>query len=288
LNHKNTKGKLHLITKQQKMKIKLFTILAITLICGNSFAQSSHKTVIELIEKSGLTGVFQQLEEMVNAQITEKKSSFEKEEDFNKFTNAIKSGFNSKNAEDYFVEYFELNTNEDSLRSIIKLYEHPLMQEMQKIELAANDSAKQQEMLTFFQGLKDNPPSQERTQQLVTLNNELGTSEMTIKVIENMISSMAKGMNDIQPKEKQIPQNELEQKISSSLPTGFSQQMANQIVAVYMFTYKDVSDAKLNEYIGVWQTSTGRYCSRNTLKALDYSFSKMGEIIGNSFKVFVK
>jgi hypothetical protein len=30
------------------MKIKLFTILAITLICANSFAQSSHKTVVEL------------------------------------------------------------------------------------------------------------------------------------------------------------------------------------------------------------------------------------------------
>lgn len=73
------------------MKNKLFTILAIALICGNSFAQSSHETVIELMEKSGLTGVFQQLEEMVNAQITQKKSSFDKEEDFNKFTNANQS-----------------------------------------------------------------------------------------------------------------------------------------------------------------------------------------------------
>lgn len=111
---------------------------------------------------------------------------------------------------------------------------------------------------------------------------------MPIKVIENMIYSMVNGLNDMQPKEKQIPQSELEQKLFSSLPAGFSQQVENQIVAVYMFTYKDVSDEQLNAYISVWQTPTGRYCSKHTLKALDYSFSKIGAIIGNSLKVFVK
>lgn len=103
-----------------------------------------------------------------------------------------------------------------------------------------------------------------------------------------MVYSMVKGMNDMQPKEKQMPKEELEQKISSSLPAGFSQQMADRIVTVYQYTYKDVSDDQLNAYISVWQSPTGRYGSKHTLKALDYSFSKMGEIIGNSFKVFVK
>lgn len=270
------------------MKTKLFLLLSFTLLWTISFAQTSHETVVELMKISGSTAIFQQLEEGVNAQIAQKKSSFTNEEEFNKFANAIKSGLNSKNAEDYFIEYLELYTNEDSIRNVIRLYEQPFMQEMQKMELAANNPSRQQEMLAYMQNLNANPPSQERTQQLVTLNKELGTSEMTIKMIKNMVYSMVKGMNEMQPKEKQIPKEELEQKISSSLPAGFSQQMADRIVAVYMYTYKDVSDEQLNEYISVWQTPTGRYSSKHTLKALDYSFSKMGEIIGNSFKVFVK
>ena len=140
------------------MKIKLFTVIVIFLICGNSFAQSSQKIVVELMEKSGLTTTFQQFDELINAEITEKKSSFEKEADFNKFASAMKSGFNSKNALKYFMEYFELYSNEDSLKSIIEIYESQFMQEMKRIELAANDPSKQQEQLTFFQGLKDNPP----------------------------------------------------------------------------------------------------------------------------------
>lgn len=270
------------------MKIKLIAIIAVTLIYSNSFAQSSQKTVAELMEKSGSTAIFQQLDEIINVKITEKKSSFEKEDDFNKFSTAMKTGLNSKNAQKYFYEYFQVNTNEDSLKSIIKIYESEFMQEMNRIELAANAPSKQQEQLTFFQGLKDNPPSQERVQQLISLNNELGTSEMTVKMLENMIISMAKGFNEIQPKEKRVPNSELEQKIKSSLPAEFSQQMTNQIIAVAMFTYKDVSNEKLNKYISVWKTPTGKYFSKNTLKALDYSFSKMGETIGNSFNVFVK
>lgn len=270
------------------MKIKLFTIIALTFIWISSFGQSSHETVVELMNKSGSTGIFKQLDEIIIAKIAEKKSSFKNEEDFNKFSNIMKSVFNSKSAEKFFMEYFELNTNGDSLKSIIRIYEDPFMQEMNNLELAANDPAKQQEQRVFIQGLKDNPPSQERIQQIMTLNNELGTSDMIVKMLQNMIISMSKGMNESQPKDKQIPQNELEQKIKSSLPADFSQQMANHIISVYSYTYKDISNQKLNKYIGVWQTPTGKYYSVHALKALDYSFSKMGETMGNSLKAFEK
>ncbi|MEA4937228.1 MAG: hypothetical protein VB102_11395 [Paludibacter sp.] len=121
------------------MKTKLFLLLFLTLLYANLFAKTSHQTVVELMKISGCTAIFQQLEEGVNAQIEQKKSSFKNEEEFNKFANAIKSGLNSKNAENYFLEYFELYTNEDSIRNVIRLYEQPFMQEMQKMELAANN-----------------------------------------------------------------------------------------------------------------------------------------------------
>lgn len=55
-----------------------------------------------------------------------------------------------------------------------------------------------------------------------------------------------------------------------------------------MFTYKDVSNEKPDEYIKVWQTPIGKYFINASLLAFDYSFSKMGEIVGNSFTVFEK
>lgn len=277
-----------IIITNTHMKIKIYSIIASTFIACISFAQSSHQTVEELMQKSGSTGIFQQFDEMTASKIAEKRSLFQNDEDFNKFSTAMKSGFSSKDAEKFFMEYFERNTNEDSLKSVIKIYNNQFMQDMNKLETEASSPAKQQDQLLYFQGLAENPPTQERLNQLITLNNELGTSEMVVSILNNIMISMAKGLNEVQPKDKQISMDELEQKIKSSLPADFGQQMTNQIIAVALYTYKDVSNEKLNKYIAVWQTPTAKYFSSNTLKALDYTFSEMSKNMGKSLNSFVK
>ena len=56
--------------------------------------------------------------------------------------------------------------------------------------------------------------------------------------------------------------------------------MTNQLVAVWLYTYKDVDNDKLNSYIQTWESSTGKYFSKATVSALDYTFTKMGEDFG--------
>ena len=154
------------------------------------------------------------------------------------------------------------------------------MIELTQLEVKANDPSKQQEQIEFFQGLETNPPSPERVQQLITLDNEVGTSKMTVKLLQNMIFTMAKVINNNEPKEKQVAIEDLEKQMTSSLPANFSQEMANQIIASYMYIYKDVSDKKLDEYINIWKASTGKYYTSKVFEALDYTFSKIGESIG--------
>jgi len=123
---------------------------------------------------------------------------------------------------------------------------------------------------------------------LVALNNDIGASEMTVKIVKNMIFAMARGGNLSQPKEKQISEEELTKQLSLAFPANFSNQMANQIVAQFLFTYKDVSDEKLNKYIEIWKSSTAKYYNKEMMNAYDYSFSKMGELTGSAFKELEK
>lgn len=240
------------------------------------------------MDKSASTEMLAQLDNHISSQIDEKKKEFEKPENFENFAKAVKSGFNVKNAQMYFIEYFELFTNEDSLKSIIRIYENPLIIEVNKLELIANDFATEKERRQCNDGLKENPPSSERIQQLITLNEELGTSEMSVKILQNLFISITKGVNEILPKERQIPEQDIEQKIMSNFPKGYAQSITNQVIEFCLFAYKDLSNEKLNEYIRVWQTPTGKYFSDNLFKALDYSFSKMGKIVGSSMKTFIK
>lgn len=270
------------------MKIKFITTIILSICLTNSFAQSSKQIVNEVLSKSGSTAMFKQFDGILESKIAEKKSTFKTEDDFNKFASIMRSGFNSTKAEEYFIDYFAKFTNEDSLKSVIKLYNNPLMQEMTKLEEVANSPSKQQEMQNFFAGLSNNPPKQERIQSLVRLDNATGASEMTVKLLENMIFAMIKGGNQTQPKDKQVSQNEIENKLKTAFPDNFKQQMTNQLVAVWLFTYKEVDNDKLNSYIEKWESTTGKYFSKATIAALDYTFSKMGENFGVSLGNFAK
>jgi hypothetical protein len=270
------------------MNIKFSISVLLFFICIQVFGQSSQKVVLELLVKSGSIEQFKQLDDLLTAKIDERKSTFSNNEDFLKFSSMMKAVINSKDVEKYFVEYFEQKTNEDSLKKVISIYNQPLMIEMTKLEIASNDPSKQQDQLAFFQGLQNNPPSQTRIQQLVLLNNELGSSEMISKMFTNIALSMAKGFNSVQPIEKQVPLIELENKIKSTFSADFTTQMTNQIIALSLYTYKNVDDSKLNEYIKVWQMPIGKYFISGTLNAFDYSFSKMFEHLGTSFKTLEK
>lgn len=270
------------------MKIKFITTIILSISLTSSFAQSSKQIVNEVLTKSGSAAMFKQFDGILDSKIAEKKSTFKNEDDFNKFASIMRSGFNSAKAEEYFIDYFAKFTNEDSLKSIIKIYNNPLMQEMTKLEEIANSPSKQQEMQNFFAGLSNNPPKQDRIQSLVRLNNATGATDMTVKLLENMIFAMIKGANQTQTEEQQISKTEIENKLKSAFPDSFKQQMTNQLVAVWLYTYKDVDNDKLNSYIQTWESSTGKYFSKATIAALDYTFSKMGENFGVSLGNFAK
>lgn len=264
------------------MKVKLFFITLLSILVIHSSAQSSSVTVRELMTKSGSTKMFQQLEGMMAAKVAEQKTKFTNPEDFAKFESAMRAGLNSQKAEAYFVHYFEKYTSEDSLKAVIEMYNDPLMKEMAKLEEDINTPAKQQEMQTYLAGFNTNPPSAERLQLLVTLNNAIGGSEMLLKLFKSMMMSMVKAVNQSQPKEKQVSDTELEKNLMNALPPNLEQLLTNQIVAISLFTYKDVDSTKLNTYIQKWQMPVGQYFVKSTISALDFTFTKMGEDLGTS------
>ena len=270
------------------MKKNLLRVLLIVFMSLSTFAQNKSETVDLLLEKTGVLSEIKQFDAIFEAKIAEKKASFDNDEVFNKFSETMKNCFNSEKAETYFKEYILTNSTEDELQNILVLYNKPLFQEMKKIEIQSNDPANQQDKIAYFQNMKTNPPSEDRIKQIVELNNELGTSEISVSMLKNIIYSMANGANLGQPKEKQVSMDELKSKIDSSFPPNFSQQMTNQLVALSLYTYKDVKENDLNEYIKDWSTPVGKYYMKLIMGAYDYSFSKMGEEMGESFKELEK
>jgi len=143
-------------------------------------------------------------------------------------------------------------------------------------------------MLDFFQDMNTNPPAQNRVQQLVSLNQEMRTSEFMAKMMQNVVVSMIKGANNALPDDKQVSDEEIKVKMDSALQGDLAKQLTNQLIAYSIFIYKDVPDEKMNHYLEVWKSPTGKYCIDQLMKAYDYSFSKMFEITGGLLPVLDK
>jgi hypothetical protein len=140
------------------------------------------------------------------------------------------------------VEYFLKYTNEDTLQSVIKMYELPLMQEISKIEKAAGSAENQQGMISFISGLSSNPPAAERSDLIKRLYNAMGGSDMFVHMLENMITSMATGANQALPADKRKDPAELNKLMKNAFAGNIKEQFKSQLLSMWLYTYKDVDN----------------------------------------------
>ena len=267
------------------MKMKFLMCIAVGLLSMNLMAQSSHKTVTEVMQKTGLNDQLAQLDDMIQSKMEEKKSVFSKPEQFEQFKKIMTSGMNSTNAKKFISEYLEKHSNDDTLKMVVALYRDSFMQEITRIETESSTPIIQKEVPAFFENLKIVPPSTVRVQQLTSLNNEMKGTEITVKMIQNVILAMLKGVNNILPTDKQISNSEIKSDMISFFKPEFTQQMNDQLIAYSLFIYRNVSDENMNRYVEVWKAPIGKYCMDQIFKAYNYSFSKMGEMTGSTMSV---
>ena len=264
------------------MKKNLLTAIFLTFISLNAIAQSSMEIVDNFLNTTGILKQLEQIDQVVDSKINEKKASFENEEFYQKFSQIMRSGFNSENASVHFKDYYVNNANEEKLRQITASYQEPLIQQMTKYEENSSDPANQEEQIAFFTNLESNPPSQERIQKMATLNEAIGATELFSTIMKNMIYSMINGANLMSDEADQISTEEIESQINSSLSPEMLQQLNYQLIAFSLYTYKDASDQEVQEYIEYWESPNGKYQLELMINAFNYSFTQMGENIGQS------
>ena len=143
-------------------------------------------------------------------------------------------------------------------------------------------------MLSFIAGLSSNPPAAERSELIKRLDNAMGGSDMFVHMLENMITSMANGANQALPADKRQDPAELNKLMKNAFTGTLKEQFKSQLMSVWLYTYKDVDNEKLNKYIQIWESAEGRYYLKSSLAALDYTFSKTGEEIGKALAGFAK
>lgn len=257
------------------MKIKYFIILITLFFSSKVISQSNIKTVENFIQTTKIDLELNQINSVLANKIESKRKEINSKENFLKFSTILSENFNSKKGVYYLKEYFIRKENDVNLNNIIALYKKPLMVKMSNYEIESINPENKESQIDFFKGMKENPPQKSRVELLLSLNKTLKATGRTKNLLEDIMLSFYRSYNIIEKEKNVINLNELKLKISSELPPNLSQSITNQFVAIGLYTYRDVSDNDLKNYIEVWESDLGKNYIDITFKAYKYTFDKM-------------
>jgi hypothetical protein len=266
--------------------MRLFNKFTLALILPFAIASSVFSQVDEDI--AGIEREIVQLDQIFKSQIYEKKQQFDNQKNFEIFSNAMKKSFSSERTLYYFKQFLIQKASRDSLIKIISIYDSPLMSRMSEYESRSANPKYKKDIVMYFNGLQKNPPSQKRSDLILKLNDELKTAELTEILLSNIVKSIMVGMNNMQESQKRLSNDEINNSLEKMLPEGFDQKLKDQIITMSYYTYKDASDADLLKYIKILKKPISKYYYITIVEALNFTFTNMGEDMGEEIAKSLK
>jgi hypothetical protein len=139
-------------------------------------------------------------------------------------------------------------------------------------------------MQNFANILKSSPPTQERLTLAQKFDEVFESSDLAIKLEIVVFEAMVKAINPLLPVDKRLSEEQLKQ-VTNDMKTQLQQTARNGVLMGFLYAYRNVSDAELKEYIGFYESETGRWFVRvmngAVLKVIEESSAEMmGEMAG--------
>jgi len=248
------------------------------LFAGRTFAFDKQAAVNELYTKSGLEQQLGQFGPEVAAGFKGMKNLTDEER--YKVYELVIGAYDSKNLTPVLKAYLVNNLSEKDITSTLTWLNSPLGSQITKIEIDASsqDPGKDLEKKAYIESLSTNPPSSQRIDLLNRLGDITNGAEFVYSVEIFMADMMMKAMpKDLTPEQKQAVQkarfrydlmkDQIEGQIKQSQFTSG------------LYTYKDISDDQLSQYINFLSTPEGKEYTLTTESALKEAMKAPGQKI---------
>jgi hypothetical protein len=134
----------------------------------------------------------------------------------------------------------------------------PTARKMAVLEGAGSEPDVVAKLQTFAAGLKDAPPAEDRVARLVRLDVATGTTDLVIEMRAASIAAAFKVLSALMPPEKRLPPAQMNAAVRNLV--GQQREIARrEILVLFLFIYREATDAELDEYIGIGSSESGRW-----------------------------
>lgn len=264
--------------------IKYFSILVlvfISMVSTAGFCQSENVVFNEFLDESGLRVQLLELPLIFVEQFEEEAADFDDETRL-RIRETIAQKFSDELIIKDALEFLSNNNNAEYMAAVRDWLNQPLTVKMNELEQDANSPEMEAEREVFLNALQDTPPPQERIDAILEFDEITDATYHTVSIITDLYLALIKTMNTYQPGGQRMSEDESEQ-IRQSIMTQLLPMYENVTIAMNLFTYRNVPDEELEEYIGFYKTDSGQWFVDISYNVFDFVISRVTDRITSNY-----
>lgn len=238
---------------------RLFTVLLLALLVSTSHAGTAAKQaadpVLDVLELSGATKMFDQFPSILAAEIQKRRSTGDPCVDV--VGPVMLECFASKSLNSDMAAFVRRRINRDQVGSFLDFLRSPLNTKMTKLETTATTPLGQQQMQDYAKTLSAHPPSASRTKLVNRLEKATGSTDMMLTGMLTMFRGFLSGMSMVDPSTSASSGTDID-RVLREMELQLRPMAEQQTMLVFLFVYRDTSDAELEQYIQMHEGPTGQ------------------------------
>ena len=260
--------------------LRLSLALLLILIFSTYTSAGTQEDMIEqYILQSGLGDMIAEIPPQMDVLATQKKLTSKNPDVETKVFQLMKESFEVKQAEKNLTGYLLQNTDRKFLGEMLQWLESPLAQKITREETAASRAENQGNMLRYLADMESNPPSEKRIALMQEVEQKTHLSELTTDIVLQILKGLMESAKLALPEDKRESIEGSYQDIEDMKAT-IQEGFRNQMVLTSFYTYRNISDEELGEYIKFYDSELGRKEIKITGDAIGHVFNCWFENFG--------
>lgn len=260
--------------KNYQHSLAILSLLLVVVSPGVAQETGTTPTAIdEVLELYGVTEQVEQLAGMLLASLDQQQAQLDPEV-YRVLRNAFEFTFTSEKLYNRLAASFAEQANEAQLARTLTWLQTPLSRKMTGLELAANTREAMAGLQKYSALIESQPPPQPRRALIERFDETVGATRLALEVQVAVLRALLEGANSLLPQERQSAPEQVDSLVTR-MRAQFQEPLRQQVQVSLLYTYREVSDDELAEYLTYWETEDGHWLNWTTSRAL---LAAIGEV----------
>jgi hypothetical protein len=261
----------------------LIWLIAIGLPAAAAIGAEPDPTVLADIDEafrlSGVRGMLESLPSHINEMTAAAVAQFPKEQRRQYEPLIQDASLKFLDPEEFYRQlrtYFAKHYDAARMSTFLALERTPVYRSMHRLEEMADTPAAQVSRRRFEANLKSDPPPPARVSVLQRLDDARSSTALQVRIVTGIVSAVSVGLGPQMPVDMQTQ--------CASFTTKTQPILANNVLAGNLYTYRNVEDADLEDYIAAAQEKDVQWFNHNLQDAILAVVTERSVRAGESIK----